>query len=128
MLMDDGCLPDELADELPPSDVGHLAGGGLVFSPRAIEILGPMLRRAGELLPCRTSAGKRWVFHCRTEVAEGALRPGAFFADGRAIFRVQGRPGLFVSEVFLRGARSAGLTGLRTANVSLVAERDAAAA
>jgi hypothetical protein len=128
VLLDDGCLPGDLADELPASDIGHLAGGGLVLSPRAVEVLGPMLRHAGELLPCRSAAGRRWVFHCRGAVQPDALRPGAFLADGLAIFRVRGRHGLFVSEIFLRGARAAGLTGLDAVAVPLRAPGAAAAA
>lgn len=106
-LADDSTLPDDLADELPEPDIGHLLRGGLVLNQRAVSVLGPMLRRSGELLLCHTPSGRRWAYNC-TRFADRATPPAV------GMFRCNDEPdGLYATEIFVRVLRAAELTGLR---------------
>jgi hypothetical protein len=118
---------------LRESDSPWLGPHALVFRPRAVDALGAMLRRHGELLPLRCEEAGLSIFN--VTAVPGALDENASeivrFGSGRImtvdryVFRPEAVDGIdvfkvpelraspaFVSERFVRQWRSAGLRGL----------------
>lgn len=126
-------IQEDEGRKLLESDSPWLGSHALIFRPRAVEVLGPMLREYGELLPVACDGAELRIFNptrvvdALDEAASSVLR----FSDGRIMrisrygFRADAIRGLlffkipnlrvsptFVSERVVELWRAAGMRGL----------------
>ncbi|WP_143549310.1 imm11 family protein [Rhodopirellula bahusiensis] len=129
-------VPPVVAGALRPFvDLTRVAIRHPVYSPRAVEVLGDLLLRSGELLPVKTVAGTYYIFnihhisdaldrqHSKISFpAPGSSKETAFGIDyhvfnpnrldGHAIFRVRECPQrVYVTEEYKSQVESASLNG-----------------